>query len=64
VGRGFVLGEVPVSEAPPRPLLTALQPVDLTLLDPHYGTIKDWQDMVAAAHERGMYVMLDHTFST
>jgi len=53
-----------VSEAPPRPLLTALQPVDLTLLDPHYGTIKDWQDMVAAAHERGMYVMLDHTFST
>ncbi|KAK0633963.1 hypothetical protein B0T14DRAFT_561497 [Immersiella caudata] len=39
-------------------------PVDLTLLDPHYGTIKDWQEMVDAVHERGMYVMLDHTFST
>lgn len=34
------------------------------MLDPHYGTIKDWQEMVDAAHERGLYVMLDHTFST
>ncbi|KAK5655969.1 hypothetical protein OQA88_5107 [Cercophora sp. LCS_1] len=39
-------------------------PVDLTLLDMHYGTIKDWQDMVDAVHARGMYVMLDHTMST
>ncbi|KAM7188404.1 hypothetical protein V8F33_010655 [Rhypophila sp. PSN 637] len=39
-------------------------PVDLTLLDPHYGNIKQWQEMVKACHDRKMYVMLDHTFST
>ncbi|KAH7010584.1 putative cell wall alpha-1, 3-glucan synthase [Microdochium trichocladiopsis] len=39
-------------------------PVDLTLLDLHYGTIREWQDMVDAVHKRGMYVMIDHTMST
>ncbi|KAK3331221.1 putative cell wall alpha-1, 3-glucan synthase [Apodospora peruviana] len=39
-------------------------PVDLTLLDPHYGNIKQWQDMVEEVHKRDMFVMLDHTFST
>ncbi|KAK1758077.1 alpha-1,3-glucan synthase [Echria macrotheca] len=39
-------------------------PVDLTLLDAHYGTIEDWQRMVDAVHERGMYVIVDHTMST
>ncbi|KAK0612409.1 putative cell wall alpha-1, 3-glucan synthase [Bombardia bombarda] len=39
-------------------------PVDLTLLDPHYGNIQQWQHMVDEIHKRGMYVMLDHTFST
>ncbi|KAK3695819.1 putative cell wall alpha-1, 3-glucan synthase [Podospora appendiculata] len=39
-------------------------PIDLTLLDAHYGNIKQWQDMIDAIHKRGMYVILDHTFST
>ncbi|KAJ4412539.1 hypothetical protein N0V85_003674 [Neurospora sp. IMI 360204] len=39
-------------------------PIDLTLLDMHYGTIKDWQRMVDEIHKRDMYVMIDHTFST
>ncbi|KAK3372216.1 putative cell wall alpha-1, 3-glucan synthase [Podospora didyma] len=39
-------------------------PIDLTLLDFHYGNIKEWQDMVKAVHDRGMYVILDHTMST
>ncbi|KAK3939763.1 putative cell wall alpha-1, 3-glucan synthase [Diplogelasinospora grovesii] len=39
-------------------------PLDLTLLDAHYGDIKLWQSMVDQVHQRGMYVILDHTFST
>ncbi|KAK0725972.1 hypothetical protein B0H67DRAFT_144279 [Lasiosphaeris hirsuta] len=39
-------------------------PVDLTLLDGHYGTIKEWQDMVDEIHKRDMYIILDHTMST
>ena len=30
----------------------------------HYGNIKEWQAMVKAIHDKGMYVLLDHTFST
>jgi alpha-1,3-glucan synthase len=39
-------------------------PLDLTLLDKHYGDIAVWRAAVDAIHERGMYVILDHTFST
>ncbi|KAH8886391.1 putative cell wall alpha-1, 3-glucan synthase [Thozetella sp. PMI_491] len=39
-------------------------PVDLTLLDQHFGNITMWQKMVKEAHDRGMYVILDHTMST
>ncbi|KAJ4081994.1 hypothetical protein NW760_004945 [Fusarium oxysporum] len=39
-------------------------PLDFTVLDHHFGAIMDWQNMVDEAHSRGMYVILDHTFST
>ncbi|KAH8908249.1 hypothetical protein BR93DRAFT_895934 [Coniochaeta sp. PMI_546] len=39
-------------------------PLDLTLLDKHFGDIKQWQATVDEIHNRGMYVILDHTFST
>ncbi|KAK3367350.1 putative cell wall alpha-1, 3-glucan synthase [Lasiosphaeria ovina] len=39
-------------------------PIDLTLLDFHYGDIKEWQNMVDEVHKRDMYVILDHTMST
>lgn len=42
----------------------SLQPLDLTLLDKHFGDIKQWQNTVDEIHKRGMYVILDHTFST
>lgn len=39
-------------------------PIDLTLLDPHFGDLKTWQKAIDEIHARGMYVILDNTFST
>lgn len=39
-------------------------PVDLTLLDHHFGNIDDWRAMISEAHRRGMYVVLENTFAT
>lgn len=40
------------------------QPLDLTLLDKHFGNITMWQDTVDEIHARGMYVLLDNTMAT
>ncbi len=34
------------------------------MLDPHYGTIKQWIDLIDALHTRGMYIILDFTVGT
>lgn len=39
-------------------------PVDLTLLDQHFGTLQQWREVVDDIHARGMYVVLDNTFAT
>jgi alpha-1,3-glucan synthase len=39
-------------------------PVDLTLLDHHFGNIDDWRAMISEAHRRGIYVVLENTFAT
>ncbi|KAG8163888.1 hypothetical protein KVR01_005806 [Diaporthe batatas] len=39
-------------------------PIDLTMLDPHFGTINDWRQAVVEIHKRGMYVVFDNTFNT
>ncbi|RDH31235.1 alpha-1,3-glucan synthase [Aspergillus welwitschiae] len=39
-------------------------PLDLTLMDHHYGTIDDWRIMISEAHRRGIYVLFDNTFGT
>ena len=39
-------------------------PVDLSILDWHFGTIKKWQQAINEIHARGMYVVLDNTFAT
>lgn len=39
-------------------------PVDLSLLDPHFGDLKLWQDAVSKIHARGMYIIVDNTFNT
>jgi hypothetical protein len=31
-------------------------PLDLSLLDPHYGTVRDWQNTIDALHDSGMLV--------
>jgi len=40
------------------------KPLDLSLLDRHFGDIKSWRTAVDEIHQRGMYVMLDNTMST
>ncbi|KAI9720143.1 MAG: Cell wall alpha-1,3-glucan synthase ags1 [Chrysothrix sp. TS-e1954] len=39
-------------------------PVDLTILDQHWGVIQDWRDFIDDVHSRGMYIVLDNTFAT
>jgi alpha-1,3-glucan synthase len=39
-------------------------PLDLTILDHHFGTIEEWRTVVADIHRRGMYIVLDNTFGT
>ena len=39
-------------------------PLDFTLLDPHWGTLADWQSTIDEIHSRGMYLMADFTVGT
>ncbi|KAK3392778.1 alpha amylase [Podospora didyma] len=39
-------------------------PLDLTLLDFHFGTLAQWQTAVDEIHRRDMYIILDHTMGT
>ncbi|MCJ1398815.1 Cell wall alpha-1,3-glucan synthase ags1 [Xylographa trunciseda] len=39
-------------------------PIDFTLLDRHFGTLADWQNVISEIHARNMYVLLDNTMST
>ncbi|KUI63986.1 Cell wall alpha-1,3-glucan synthase mok11 [Cytospora mali] len=45
-------------------LLTLLQPLDLSLLDVHFGNITTWQQAIDDIHSRGMYIVMDNTMST
>ncbi|ODN77465.1 hypothetical protein L202_04642 [Cryptococcus amylolentus CBS 6039] len=38
--------------------------IDFTLLDPHYGTLQDWVDLIDRIHAKGMYIILDFTVGT
>ncbi|KAI9835518.1 MAG: hypothetical protein M1819_001969 [Sarea resinae] len=39
-------------------------PLDLTLLDAHYGDIDAWRETIDEIHRRGMYIILDNTMGT
>lgn len=39
-------------------------PLDLSILDQHWGTIETWRYAIQEIHARGMYVVLDNTFAT
>ena len=39
-------------------------PLDLSILDPHFGTIATWRSAIDEIHAHGMYVVLDNTFAT
>ena len=34
------------------------------MLDPHWGTLTDWQNAIDAIHAQGMYIMVDFTVGT
>lgn len=38
--------------------------IDFTLLDPHFGTLQDWVDLIDEMHRRGMYIIMDFTVGT
>jgi hypothetical protein len=39
-------------------------PLDLTLLDRHFGDIEEWRKAIAEIHARDMYVVFDCTIAT
>jgi len=39
-------------------------PLDLTLLDAHFGDLAKWQAAIDEIHRRKMYIILDHTMAT
>ncbi|TFK42547.1 hypothetical protein BDQ12DRAFT_281172 [Crucibulum laeve] len=39
-------------------------PLDFSVLDPHWGTISDWRDVIDEIHARGMFFMADFTVGT
>ena len=34
-------------------------PLDFTVLDPHWGTLADWQNTIDEIHKKGMYLMVE-----
>jgi alpha-1,3-glucan synthase len=42
----------------------SFSPLDLTLLDAHFGNIAEWRRAIDEIHRRGMYVVLENTMST
>jgi glycosidase len=43
---------------------TGYSPLDFTVLDPHYGTLQEWQSAIDQIHAHGMYFMADFTVGT
>lgn len=39
-------------------------PLDFSVLDPHWGTLADWQQTIDTIHAKGMYIMVDFTVGT
>src|ERR1700722_4659259 len=39
-------------------------PLDMSVLDPHWGTLDDWVNTIDAIHAHGMYIMADLTVGT
>ena len=44
--------------------VSGYSPLDFTVLDPHWGTLADWQAAIDEIHSRGMYFMADFTVGT
>lgn len=38
--------------------------IDFTLIDPHFGTLDQWAEMVDNIHRHNMYVIFDFTVGT
>ena len=39
-------------------------PIDLTVIDPHLGTLEEYRQFVDLAHKKGFYIVIDLTIST
>lgn len=45
-------------------ILVPTKPLDLTLLDKHFGDLKTWQRAIEEIHLRNMSVLMDNTMAT
>lgn len=39
-------------------------PLDFSVLDPHYGSLAEWQNAIDTIHAHNMYIMVDFTVGT
>ncbi|PVH93295.1 glycosyltransferase family 5 protein [Periconia macrospinosa] len=60
--KGLYIAGSPFINVPWNP--DSYSPLDLTLLDKHFGNIAAWRAAVDEIHKRGMYVVLDNTMAT
>lgn len=44
--------------------ITGYSVIDFSLVDPHFGTLQSWIDLVDAMHSRNMYLIADFTVGT
>lgn len=45
-------------------LVLGYSPLDFSVLDPHWGTLTDWQNAIDTIHAHNMYIMVDFTVGT
>jgi len=58
------LGKQTVSPTMSLTLTTGYSVIDFSLVDPHYGVLQDWINLMDEMHRRGMYMIADFTVGT
>jgi hypothetical protein len=58
------LGKQTVSPTLSFTLTTGYSVIDFSLVDPHFGVLQDWINLMDEMHRRGMYMIADFTVGT
>lgn len=64
IGHRIAKGNTPADPFIRRRSLSGYSAIDFGLVDPHYGTLDDWVNLIDAMHRKGMYLIADFTVGT